>query len=76
MLKGAERALLYLHEQHAIVLQNGLAVFRSAMTLTLTAERQQQYNKADYQPLEHHYRQKVIQIHVMNEYARISLEHF
>ncbi|MGL6262847.1 UvrD-helicase domain-containing protein [Aeromonas jandaei] len=76
LLKGAERALLYLHEQHAIVLQNGLAVFRSAMTLTLTAERQQQYNKADYQPLEHHYRQKVIQIHVMNEYARISLEHF
>lgn len=76
LLKGAERALLYLHEQHAIVLQNGLAVFRTAMTLTLTAERQQQYSKADYQPLEHHYRQKVIQIHVMNEYARIGLEHF
>lgn len=75
LLKGAERALLYLHEQHAIVLQNGLAVFRTAMTLTLTAERQQKYNKADYQPLEHHYRQKVIQIHVMNEYARIGLAH-
>ncbi|WP_223955402.1 RecQ family ATP-dependent DNA helicase [Aeromonas caviae] len=76
LLKGAERALLYLHEQHAVVLQNGLAVFRTAMTLTLTSERQQQYGKTDYQPLEHHYRQKVIQIHVMNEYARIGLEHF
>ncbi|EJL6356939.1 RecQ family ATP-dependent DNA helicase [Vibrio cholerae] len=75
LLKGAERALLYLHEQHAIVLQNGLAVFRSAMTLTLTAQRQQQYGKADYQPLDHHYKQKVIQIHVMNEYARIALLH-
>lgn len=75
LLKGAERALLYLHEQHAIVLQNGLAVFRTAMTLQLTAERQQQYSKADYQPLEQHYRQKVIQIHVMNEYARIGLAH-
>lgn len=73
LLRGAERALLYLHEQHAIILQNGLAVFRSAMSLILTSEKNQQYVKANYQPLAQHYQQKIIQIHVMNEYARVGL---
>ncbi|WP_219953384.1 RecQ family ATP-dependent DNA helicase [Dickeya zeae] len=73
LLKGAERALLYLHEQHAIILQNGLAVFRSAMSLHLKTDKQQ-YVKANYQPLAQHYQQKIIQIHVMNEYARVGLE--
>ena len=74
LIKGAERALLYLHEQHAIILQNGLAVFRSAMSLTMKTEKNQQYVKANYQPLAQHYQQKIIQIHVMNEYARIGLQ--
>lgn len=74
LMKGAERALLYLHEQHAIILQNGLAVFRSAMSLTMKTEKNQQYVKANYQPLAQHYQQKIIQIHVMNEYARIGLQ--
>ena len=30
-----ERALMYLHEQRVIVLQQGLAVFRAAMTIRL-----------------------------------------
>ena len=33
-----ERALMYLHEQHVIVLQQGLAVFRPAMTIRLLPE--------------------------------------
>lgn len=74
LIKGAERALLYMHEQHAITLQNGLAVFRSAMTLRLCVEKTQRYVKADYQPLEQHYHQKILQIHVMNEYARLALD--
>ena len=74
LMAGAERALLYLHEQHAIVLQNGLAVFRTAMSLKLQAEKSQRYVKADYEPLALHYQQKTLQIHVMNEYARLGLE--
>src|SRR5690606_26595630 len=73
LLAAVERSLLYLHEQHVITLQNGLAVFRQAMTLHLTADKGQRYTKADYEPLAQHYRQKVIQVHVMNEYARIGL---
>lgn len=74
LMAGAERALMYLHEQHAIILQNGLAVFRSAMLLKLQVEKSQRYVKADYQPLAQHYQQKTLQIHVMNEYARLGLE--
>lgn len=74
LMAGAERALLYLHEQHALTLQNGLAVFRSAMSLRLKVEKTHRYVKADYQPLEQHYHQKVLQIHVMNEYARLGYE--
>ena len=33
-----ERALMYLHEQRVIILQQGLAVFRSAMTIRLQPE--------------------------------------
>lgn len=74
LIAGAERALLYLHEQHAIILQNGLAVFRSAMSLKLEVDNSQRYVKSDYQPLAQHYQQKILQIHVMNEYARLGLE--
>ncbi|KNC06430.1 DNA helicase [Klebsiella sp. RIT-PI-d] len=74
LIKGAERALLYLHEQHAITLQNGLAVFRAAMSLRLNVEKAHRYVKADYQPLEQHYQQKILQIHVMNEYAKLGLD--
>ncbi len=74
LIKGTERALLYLHEQHAIILQNGLAVFRSAMSLKLNVEKAHRYVKADYQPLEQHYQQKILQIHVMNEYAKLGLD--
>ncbi len=70
-----ERALMYLHEQHVILLQQGLAVFRSAMTISLQPEaRREQYKASDYQPLEHHYGERVLQVHVMSEYARRGLE--
>jgi ATP-dependent DNA helicase RecQ len=35
---AVERALMFLHEQRVLVLQQGLAVFRSAMTIRLHAE--------------------------------------
>lgn len=74
-LAAVERALNFLHEQKIITLQNGLAVFRQAMTIRVLPEaKSRRYGKGDYQPLAHHYGERVFQIHVMNEYARRGLE--
>ncbi|RKT43860.1 RecQ family ATP-dependent DNA helicase [Thiocapsa rosea] len=74
-LAAAERGLLFLHEHGAIILQSGFAVFRSAMTLRLLPQAKgRRYSEAQYQPLAQHYRERVFQIHVMNEYARLGAE--
>jgi ATP-dependent DNA helicase RecQ len=71
----AERALLRLHDLEVIQLQQGLAVFRQAMTLRLLPRGPAaRYSRADYQPLRAHYRQRTLQIHVMARYAEIGLE--
>jgi ATP-dependent DNA helicase RecQ len=72
-LAAIERALMFLHEQKVIVLQQGLAVFRQAMTIRLL-ETKRKYKKEDYGPLEHHYKERTFQVHVMNEYARLGAE--
>jgi ATP-dependent DNA helicase RecQ len=72
-LAAVERALMFLHEQKIITLQQGLAVFRQAMTIRLL-ENKRRYSKGDYSPLEQHYRERTFQVHVMNEYARLGLE--
>jgi ATP-dependent DNA helicase RecQ len=74
-LAAADRGLMFLHEQGAIVLQRGLAVFRQAMTIRLLPEGQgRRYTKAQHQPLDLHYGERIFQIHVMNEYARLGAE--
>ena len=74
-MAALERGLLYLHEQSVIILQQGLAVFRQAMTLQLNPEaRRQRYNQGDYEPLALHYKARVAQVHVMNEYALLGME--
>jgi ATP-dependent DNA helicase RecQ len=71
---AVERALMFLHEQRVIVLQQGLAVFRAAMTIRLRPEAKgEKYKASDYQPLEHHYHERILQVHVMGEYARLGL---
>ena len=74
-LAAIDRALMFLHEHKIIILQQGLAVFRQAMTIrVLPQPPQRRYSKADYQPLQLHYQERVFQVHVMNEYARLGLE--
>lgn len=69
-----ERGLLFLHEQKAIILQQGLAVFRSAMTITiLPTAKGRGFSAGDYSSLREHYRERVFQIHVMNRYADLGL---
>ncbi len=74
-LAAAERALTFMHEQGVIELQQGLAVFRQAMTIHINPEAKgRRYSGADFSPLKTHYNERNFQIHVMNEYARRALE--
>ncbi len=75
MLAAMEAGLLFLHDNKVISLQQGMAVFRQAMTLTLDPGRKKQrYTRADFQPLFHHYGQRIFQIHIMNEFAKMGTE--
>ncbi len=74
LLPAIERALLFLHEQQVIALQKGLAVFRQAMTIQVLPEAKGRvYGGGDYAPLALHYRERIFQVHVLDEYARLAL---
>ena len=74
-LAAAERALTFMHEQGVLDLQQGLAVFRQAMTIHVNPEAKgRRYSGTDFSPLKTHYSERNFQIHVMNEYARRALE--
>ena len=73
--KLIESSLLFLHDLKVITLQNGLGVFRQALTLTLDpTAKTRQYTKGDYEPLSVHYDQKNVQVHVMEKYAALGAE--
>ena len=75
--KLCDRALLWLHEQEVIQLNKGLAVFRPAMTIRLeqfAGGQRRGFATADFQPLQLHYREQVLQIHIMAEFAARGLE--
>ena len=67
-----DRALLWLHEQEVIRLNKGMAVFRPAMTISLSPERRG-FAASDFEPLKIHYDEQTLQIHVMAEYAQKGL---
>lgn len=67
-------ALLYLDTNEVIHLARGKAVFRAAMNITLNPEaRRRQFRKSDYAELALHYKDKVVQVHVMAEYAKLAI---
>ncbi len=70
--KLMDRALLWLHEQEVIRLNKGLTVLRPAMTIRLRRERRG-FARADFAPLDIHYKEQVLQIHVMMEYVQRAL---
>ena len=71
--KLLDRALLWLHEQEIIRLNKGLAVFRPAMTIHLVQHERRGFAKTDFEPLALHYKGRILQIHVMAEYAERGL---
>ena len=67
-------SLIYLDTNEVLHLARGKAVFRSAMTIELNAEaRRRQFKKSDYEELALHYKDKIVQVHVMAEYAKLAL---
>ena len=86
--KLLDRALLWLHEQEVIRLSKGLSVFRSAMTIRLARQGSPdeprpggaprlpppRFTDGDFKPLGLHYREQVLQIHVMAEFATRGLK--
>ena len=72
--KLLDRALLWLHEQEIIRLHKGLAVFRPAMTIRLEPDWKKKFTQPDFAPLQLHYDEQVVQIHVMAEYVQRGLK--
>ncbi len=67
-------SLIYLDTNEVLHLARGKAVFRAAMTIELDAEnRNKRFNKGHYIELADHYKDKIVQVHVMAEYARLAI---
>ncbi|MDE0201568.1 MAG: RecQ family ATP-dependent DNA helicase [Rhodospirillaceae bacterium] len=67
--KLLDRALMWLHELEVIRLNKGLAVFRPAMTVRLAKGERRGFAKTDFEPLALHYKEQVLQVHVMAAFA-------
>ncbi len=67
-----QQALLWLHDQEVIRLNQGMAVLRPAMTIKLGGEKRA-FGPEDYEPLDLHYGEQTQQIHIMEEYAERGL---
>ncbi len=72
LVRLRDRALLWLHDQEVIRLHKGMSVLRPAMTIILKRERRG-FASADFEPLYLHYNGQVLQIHVIDEYAKLGL---
>lgn len=70
--------LVYLHDNSIIELKNGKALISQAMNLRVLEKRKgkqtRRFTKGDYAALLVHYSEKIFQIHVMGEYARMGVE--
>ncbi len=66
--------LIYLDTNEVLHLARGKAIFRAAMNIELNPEaRRRQFKKSDYAELALHYKDKIVQVQVMAEYARLAL---
>ncbi len=74
LLKGIQRVLIFLDSCKAVELQNGMAVFKQAMEIRVSKGNNRRYLQANYRPLKEHYSQRIVQVHVMHEYARLGAE--
>ena len=68
-----QQALLWLHDQEVIRLNRGMSVLRPAMTIRLE-EGRNRFLQSDFEPLQIHYDEQTLQIHIMAEYAEKGLQ--
>ncbi len=69
-----QRVLLYLHREEVLVLNHGMTVLRRAMTIRVDTAEKRRYLRDDFLPLDEHYQEKRIQVHVMREYAEVAVK--
>lgn len=70
-----EEALLYLSKIDVLKLNSGFLVLYNAMTIERKKEKNEKFSKqADYKTLDHFYKMKVQQIHIVGEYAKLMSE--
>ncbi|MGH8583673.1 MAG: UvrD-helicase domain-containing protein [Gammaproteobacteria bacterium] len=73
-ITAIEAGLLYLHDNGVLILDRGKTVFRRAMTIRIYPEaRPRRFTAEDYEPLKAHYSERSLQVHVIQEYARLGL---
>ncbi|MFU8763919.1 MAG: RecQ family ATP-dependent DNA helicase [Haliea sp.] len=70
--RAVEHVLLYLHQQGVVALNHGMTVMRRAMTIEVNEGKTGRYLKRDFSRLEEHYQERIIQVHVMREYAEVG----
>ncbi len=72
--RAIEHVLLYMHHQGILVVNHGMSVMRRAMTIEVNEDKKGRYLKSDFNRLDEHYRERIIQVHVMREYAETALK--
>lgn len=71
------RALMYLKGVELIEIDGGFLVLYNAMQLErLEMDNRIQYKKADYQDFENYYIQRIQQVHIVGEYARMMMSNY
>ena len=72
-----EATLLYLHKIKAMKLEGGFLVFYQALQLRrVEMNNKILYKKSDYRQLEDFYRQRIQQIHIVEEYAHMMTKNY
>ena len=66
-------ALLWLHEQEIVRLNNGFSVLRHAITVEVPDGDQRKFTQGDFVPLQLHYDHQTLQVHIIAAYGETGL---
>ncbi len=76
--EALHHALLWMHDSKVIELQQGKSLITSAMTLYLKdhkkGRRARLFTNGDYAPLAVHFVEKILQVHIIGEYANKGIK--
>jgi ATP-dependent DNA helicase RecQ len=76
-LEEIEDALFYLSRIEALKIEGGFMVLYNPMTIErLETDNRKRYKVEDYRQLEEYYQNKVQQIHIVGEYARMMISNY